>query len=344
MGWRTLFALLLINPFWSELHDGFGLLLAAGFVGGHGTAAAIGATFAQNGWEEATSLAMTSATVGIISSILIGMLFIKRGSTKGHTSFLASFDELPNELRTGLIPPHSRNNSETDTVSSISIDPYVFHLSIVCIIAAIGYYLSKLGAMLLPSVVIPAFSLAFIVGLIVKKILDSTNTSNYVSTDVVNRISGSATDILVAFGIGSISISAIVDYALPLILLFIFGLIFSYVFFAILSKKFFQKYWFERGIFTWGWTTGTVAMGMSLLRIVDPKSESRTLDDYALAYIPIAPVEILLITFAPMFVVNSQGWLFIILTAAASLLILFIAAKNRWIASKTIPKEQQRAS
>ena len=332
-GGGLLFALILINPIW-DVHDGFGLLLASGFVGGHGTAAAIGATFAQNGWEEATSLAMTSATVGILSSILIGILFVKWGSSKGHTSFLSSFDDLPNELRTGLIPPGSRTKSETDTVSSISIDPYVFHLSIIVIIAMGGYYLSQLGSMLLPSVVIPAFSLAFLVGLLVKKILNSTNTDQYVSKDVVSRISGSATDILVAFGIGSISISVVVDYAVPLLLLFLFGLVYAYVFFVILSKKFFAEYWFEKGIFTWGWTTGTVAMGMALLRIVDPKSESKTLDDYSLAYIPIAPVEILLITFAPMLVLNSQGLVFVGITFVFSFVIYLMAIKYKWLNKK----------
>ncbi|MDS9472384.1 sodium/glutamate symporter [Sporosarcina pasteurii] len=330
-GGGLLFAMLFLNPFWDGLHDGFGLLLAAGFVGGHGTAAAIGATFAQNGWEEATSLAMTSATVGIISAILIGILFIKRGSTKGQTSFLASFSDLPNELRTGLIPPGSRVKSETDTVSSISIDPYVFHFAIVTIIAMGGYYLSQLGAMLIPSVVIPAFSLAFLVGLLVKKILNSTNTEKYVSTAVVDRISGSATDILVAFGIGSISISVVLDYAVPLLILFVFGLLFAYLFFSILSKRFFEQYWFEKGIFTWGWTTGTVAMGMALLRIVDPDSESKTLDDYGLAYIPIAPVEILLVTFAPLFVLNSQSWIFVSLVFGFSLLIYGMAIKYKWL-------------
>ncbi|AMQ07648.1 sodium/glutamate symporter [Sporosarcina psychrophila] len=332
-GGGLLFALLLINPFWN-VHDGFGLLLAAGFVGGHGTAAAIGATFEQNGWEEATSLAMTSATVGIMSAILIGILFIKWGSSKGHTSFLASFKDLPDEMRTGLIPPESRTKSETDTVSSISIDPYVFHLSIITIIAMGGYYLSELGAMLLPSVVIPAFSLAFLVGLFVKKILNSTDTDKYVSKDVVSRISGSATDILVAFGIGSISISVVLDYAVPLILLFVFGLVYAFLFFAVFSKKFFPEYWFEKGIFTWGWTTGTVAMGMALLRIVDPKSESKTLDDYSLAYIPIAPVEIMLVTFAPMLVLNSQGFVFVAITFAFAFVIYLMAIKYKWLNRK----------
>jgi len=332
-GGGLLFALLLINPFW-DVHDGFGLLLASGFVGGHGTAAAIGATFAQNGWEDATSLAMTSATVGILSAILIGIVFIKWGSSKGHTSFLASFKDLPDELRTGLISPESRTKSETDTVSSISIDPYVFHLSIITIIAMGGYYLSQLGAMLLPSVVIPAFSLAFLVGLFVKKILTSTDTDKYVSKDVVSRISGSATDILVAFGIGSISISVVLDYAVPLILLFVFGLVYAFLFFTVFSKKFFPEYWFEKGIFTWGWTTGTVAMGMALLRIVDPKSESKTLDDYSLAYIPIAPVEILLITFAPMLVLNSQGFVFVAITFVFSFVIYLMAIKYKWLNRK----------
>lgn len=329
-GGGLLFAIVFLNPFW-DVHDGFGLLLAAGFVGGHGTAAAIGATFAQNGWEEATSLAMTSATVGILSAIIIGIIFIRQGSSKGYTSFLASFDQLPNELRTGLIPPKERTKSETDTVSSISIDPYVFHLSIITIIAMGGYYLSQLGAMLLPSVVIPAFSLAFLVGLLVKKILNETNTDKYVSTAVVSRISGSSTDILVAFGIGSISISVVLDYAIPLVLLFLFGLVFAFLYFKILSKKFFEEYWFEKGIFTWGWTTGTVAMGMALLRIVDPNGESKTLDDYSLAYIPIAPVEILLVTFAPMLVLSSQGLVFVGIILAFSLIIYWMSIKYKWL-------------
>ncbi len=330
-GGGLFFALVFINPFWNDIHDGFGLLLAAGFVGGHGTAAAIGSTFAQNGWEEATSLAMTSATIGIICSIVIGILFIKRGAAKGQTSFLANFEDLPNELRTGLIPPGSRVKSETDTVSSISIDPYIFHLAIVIIIAMGGYYLSQLGVLLLPKVAIPAFSLAFLVGLLVKKILNATNSVKYVSTDVINRISGSATDVLVAFGIASISLSVVLDYLVPLLLLFAFGIAFAYLFFRVLSKRFFEEYWFEKGIFTWGWTTGTVAMGMALLRIVDPEAKSKTLEDYGLAYIPIAPVEILLVTFAPLLVLNSQSWLFVVIASVFSFIIYLMAIKYKWL-------------
>jgi len=161
--------------------------------------------------------------------------------------------------------------------------------------------------------------------------MNATKSEKYVSVDVINRISGSATDILVAFGIASISLSVVLDYIFPLALLFAFGLVYAYVFFAILSKRFFSEYWFEKGIFTWGWTTGTVAMGMALLRIVDPDAKSKTLDDYGLAYIPIAPVEILLITFAPFLVINSQSWVFVALTFIFAIVIYLMAVKYKWL-------------
>lgn len=72
-------------------------------------------------------------------------------------------------------------------------------------------------------------------------------------------------------------------------------------------------------------------MGIALLRIVDSKAESNTLDDYALAYIPIAPVEILLVTFAPLFVIYHQGWMFIFITFALSVFIILLAVKSGWL-------------
>ena len=330
-GAGLLFSLLLLNPFNADLHIGFGLILAAGFVGGHGTAAAIGESFALYGWEEATSLAMTSATVGMLSAIVFGLYFIKRGSNTGKTNFLPSFTKLPTELRTGLVPEGKRKKTEIDTVSSVSIDPLIFHLAIVFGIAFIAYYISEWGMSVLPNIAIPVFSIAFIVGLVVRKILTSTGSDKYFSSDVFNKIGGGATDVLIAFGIASISLPVVAQFIIPLILLFIVGLFISWFFFSILSKSFFEEYAFERGIFTWGWTTGAVSAGIALLRVVDPDLESNTLDDFALAFVAIAPVELLIITMAPIMVMNGQSWLFIILTIGSTILIALFARRNRWL-------------
>ena len=73
-----------------------------------------------------------------------------------------------------------------------------------------------------------------------------------------------------------------------------------------------------------------MAMGIALLRVVDPKMRSRCLDDYALAYLFIAPVEICLITFAPVAFVNGYGLLFSGICLAGFLGIMAVAAFKKW--------------
>lgn len=73
-----------------------------------------------------------------------------------------------------------------------------------------------------------------------------------------------------------------------------------------------------------------MAMGMALLRIVDPKQESKAMDDYAMAYLPIAPVEIILITFVPVLFVSGYGLWLLLASLVLSLLIIMLARKMGW--------------
>ncbi|MFB9861528.1 sodium/glutamate symporter [Salinicoccus siamensis] len=329
-GLGLVFALVLLGPVF-DLHNGFGLILAAGFVGGHGTAAAIGGAFEQQGWEEATSLAMTSATLGAILAISVGLLLIKRSADAGYANYISKFDDLPEELRTGLVPEDKREWMGKDTVSAISIDPLLFHIALVMFVSMIGYYLSKFGESLYAGLSIPAFSIAFLIGLILSLLMQSADMDKYIDKSVVSKISGSATDVLVAFGIASINLTVVAQNIVPFSILMAFGILFTYVFYRFVSQYYFQENWFEKGIFTFGWITGAVAMGIALLRIVDPRLESNTLEDYGLAYIPIAPVEIALITFAPLFIASGQHWLFALITIGASAAILIFSYTRGWL-------------
>ncbi|WP_217585861.1 sodium/glutamate symporter [Lentibacillus saliphilus] len=316
-----LFALLILNFFWSGLPDGFGLMLAAGLLGGHGTAAAIATGFGPE-WEGALSVGMTSATVGIVASIVGGILIIKRETRRGRTSFINDFNDLPNELRTGLVEENKRHPFGFNTVSSASIDPLMYHSGLLLMVAMIGYYLSQFINDLIPQISVPVFSTSFIVGYIVLFILRAFNADYFFDKNIFERTSGTATDLLVAFGIASIKLSVVVDYALPLAILLIFGIAFVYFMYAFVAPKFFHQYPFEKSIFCWGWGTGTVAMGMALLRIVDPELKSKTLDEYGLAYIPIGFMDILIIALAPMLIISGQHWLFTFGTLSIGLAIL----------------------
>ncbi|QKY70168.1 sodium/glutamate symporter [Lentibacillus sp. CBA3610] len=329
-GGGLLFALILLVPLF-DVHNGFGLILAAGFVGGHGTAAALGDAFAQQGWDEATSLAMTSATIGAVLAIVVGLLLIRSSANKGHANYISSFEQLPEELRTGLLSKNKQSSMGSETVSSISIDPLVFHIALVVFATTIGYYLSQFGESLYANLSIPAFSLSFLVGLILRQLMQMVKVDDYIDKSVMSKISGSATDILVAFGIASINLTVVAENLIPFTILIIFGILFSYFFYRFVSQYYFQENWFEKGIFTFGWITGAVAMGIALLRIVDPRLESNTLDEFGLAYIPIAPVEILIITFSPLFILNGQHWLFSAITIGASAVVLIFSYYKKWV-------------
>ena len=324
-----LLGLLILNHIW-PLNPAFGITMPSGFCGGHGTAAAIGQAFGQLGHDEILTLAMTAATFGIVASVILGLIFVKWGAKNKHTTYLADYKDLPSELRTGLLPPEKRESIGESTCSSISIDSLTFNLAIICAIALGGYGISKLAAHFMPGFELPVFSCAFVFGILFKKLLDKTRASESICPQTVGHISGAMTDYLVAFGIASIKLSVVLEYIVPLAILLLSGLAVTLIYVFFMARKLMKECWFEKALFTWGWFTGTMAMGIALLRVVDPKMKSRCMDSYALAYLFIAPVEISLITFAPVAFVNGYGLLFAGICLVAGLCVLFVAYFKKW--------------
>ena len=70
-----LFVLLIryIDP---ELPAMFGAIIPVGFEGGHGTAGGMEPTFARLNWEAGKDFALASATAGVISAVVVGMVLI----------------------------------------------------------------------------------------------------------------------------------------------------------------------------------------------------------------------------------------------------------------------------
>ena len=325
-----LFGLFVLKLIWPDINDSFGIMLSTGFYGGHGTAAAIGAAYEGLGWDEAGSLGMTTATIGVVCAIIGGLIMIKWAARNKQTAFIADFNDLPNELRSGLLPQDKRDSIGTATTSSISIESITLQMAFIFVVAFVGYLISQGVKMYYPKLELPVFSCAFIIGLLFKKISDRTGVSDYICPNTTQRLSSFFTDLLVACGVASIKLGVVVKYAVPLIVLVIFGIVLVWFISFYFGKHLSKTYWFERSIFAWGWWTGTMAMGIALIRIVDPKLISKAMDDYALAYLPIAPIEILLITFVPILFVNGFGLWLMLGCLALSMLLLLLAKKMGW--------------
>lgn len=329
-GFGGLLGILLLGQIW-PLNDSFGITMPAGFCGGHGSAAALGYAFAGFGQDEVLTLAMTSATVGIICSIVIGLIFLRIGTKRGYSACLTEAEKLPEELRTGVVEKANRKSIGEGIFSTISVSTLTFNLSIIGLVVLGGYLISKGVSRVAPMLELPVFSCSYIVGILVKFVCDRTKVTEYVCPETSSSLSGMFTDYLVAFGIASIKISVVSQYLVPMLILLFAGLIFTACYIYIAAKYIFKEYWFEKAMFSWGWFTGTMAMGMALLRIADPDSRSHCVDHYAIAYIFIAPVEIALITFAPIIFTSGYGLLFssIAVVIGLSLMTYMIHNKKR---------------
>ena len=259
------------------------------------------------------------------------MWIISWGAAHGKTSFLGKFETLPEELRTGILPRDKRISMGEASFSAISLDSMTFNFAFVALSALGGYGISKLIALIWPALMLPVFSCAFIAALFVRWSLGIIKADEHISKPIIGHLSGAFTDYLVAFGVASIKLEIVGRYIVPLTILLVLGLVLTLIYVFIVGARIHRTYAFEKSVFTWGWFTGTMAMGIALLRITDPDSKSGTLDDYAIAYLYIAPVEIALVSFAPLAFTAGFGWLFILACAVAGAGILGFAASKGWL-------------
>jgi ESS family glutamate:Na+ symporter len=346
-GIMGLLGIYLFKTIWPDLNSAFGAMLPTGFYGGHGTAAAIGSAFEnlEGGlkWDDAMTLGMTTATAGVIMAIIVGLFIIKWGARHKHTKFIADFKDLPPELRTGLLPEGKRDSLGQATTSSISIEHLTFHFALVFMVAFAGYALSvavKNWCSDLPApysgLELPVFSCAFVAGLILKLFLDRTKVSGFISHKTIQREGSFFTDLLVTCGVASIKLGVVVQYWLPLLVLVLVGVLVVFAITFYFGRRLSPSFWFERSIFAWGWWTGTMAMGIALERIVDPQMKSKTMDDYALAYLPIAPVEIILITLVPIAFTAGWGGLLMWICLIFSAVLILLSISMKWWHRKSV--------
>lgn len=314
--------------------DWFGMMLPVGFVGGFGTAAAFGSALEDTaGAAAASSLGFTAATVGTLVAIIGGVIVSNWGIRKGKATELQG--DLPKELRSGYIEDEAERPSiGKATTNPSSIEPLALHGGFVVFTVLVAYMVKGLISSQWENVSIPLFALAFVIGFIGRGLLRLFKKPNYLDKDTVSAISGAATDYMIAFGIASIAPAALAAYWQALVLLFILGTIFCLFYLLVMAPLYFGEQWIERGIFGWGWATAAVATGIALLKMVDPKLKSGTLNEYGVAYVGFGPFEIGMNILAPIAVLASFtgpfGWVSTVV--AVGILVASFALK--WVPVK----------
>lgn len=316
----------LVMLLFPEVFIEISLLMPSGYLGGHGYASTIG-TALNNllGREDGVVIGQTFATIGLLTGLFGGIACINYATRKGATRLVDKAESLPEDCRTGIVPPGKRASMGEETINPMSMDPLAWHLALTLIATLAGYLFYDWYKQYLPSIELPVMCLTMIFGVIIQTILNHTPFRDSVDEHVEGRIGSMVTDYLVGFGVASISITVVMEFAAPILLLCLLGTLTSLSLVFVVGRKLFHNFWFERSIFVFGWTTGVVAIGVTLLRIVDPESKSGTLSDYGYAYTLQSVVEVFIIALTPILAV-SMGCIATGLIETAIALALFLVS------------------
>ena len=296
---------LLVSALFPDVFPQIALLMPSGYCGGHGYASTIG-TALNNllSREDGVVIGQTFATLGLLTGLFVGIACINFATRKGATRLVDKAEALPEDCRTGIVPLEKQISIGKETINPMSMDPLAWHLALTLIATLAGYKFYDFYKQFLPNIELPVMCLTMIFGVIIQTIINHTSFRDSVDEHVEGRIGSMVTDYLVGFGVASISITVVMEFIGPIVVLCLLGTLTSLTLVFLIGRKLFHNFWFERSIFVFGWTTGVVAIGVTLLRIVDPEAKSGTLNDYGYAYTLQSVIEVFIVALTPIFAVS----------------------------------------
>ena len=301
---------LLIQPFFDNIPNSFGMLIETGFAGGHGTAAAMGSVYESDivNLDNGLDLGLFMATIGLLFSVVSGIIYVNLAIRFGWVAAKTQIRPI-----SGLENRKRPDTIARGTVAPEAIDPLLFQLLLLGLAFGLGH-LAREGVVALSKHMDASFTAATAVasdsdqalksrtsfvgtvgdfplfiytlfgGLFVRRLLVALRLDDLIDSLSIHRLTGIAMDFLVVSAIASLKIEAIADVATPLIILLVAAFAWTGFCLLFIARRLLPPgYWFELGILNYGMSTGTTATGFTLLKIVDGELESGAAEDYALA-------------------------------------------------------------
>ena len=329
-----LVTVLILTPVFNVPHV-FGTILEIGFAGGHGTAAGMEEVFNKLGFPAGSALAYMSATVGIIVAVVGGIIYINIAIRKGYCKHIDASKGIPEYKKTGLIKNvEERYPISTATVAGESIEPMAFHFAIVALAVLTGWVMLT-GVRKIHPVLegFPLFPLAMIGGMIVQIISKPLKVDKYYDKKSFDRILGISLDMLVVAAISSLKLDLFLANFWPFIILMTAGISWIYFCLVFLAPRMFPINWFERGITEYGMQTGVTAIGLLLLRLVDPEYKTDTAQAFGfkqMLYEPFFGGGFITAT-APFIVISLGIWYSILFAGLIMLAFFTLSWLNGWV-------------
>ena len=322
-----------------------GLLLPMGYGQGPGQALNFGVTYSQWASDQGitfhgSDLGLSIAAMGFIVGSLVGVVFMNVLRKKGKLT-----------VRQGdKIERYTLDDYQSDNEipHSESIDKLTVQISLVLLVYGLVFLLMygiqqlDLGDFgtktLKPLVWGFNFLWGTLIGVLVKVVINRLRKRHvmqreYINNYTLDRIAGTAFDLMIVAGTAAIDWGNLRGLILPLVLLCVAGAAITFWYVLRCCKKLYPDYTYEAFFSMFGMLTGTASNGMILLREIDPRFETPAANNLVLQTIPALafgfPV-LLLMGFAPQSFNNTLITLGIMVVAlAAFALFIFRKVKSK---------------
>jgi glutamate:Na+ symporter, ESS family len=268
------FAVIIFGLFGVELFHTFGFLCPLGFNEGPGQALSIGKTWEGYGFQNASTIGLTFASVGFFFAFFVGVPLANWGLRKN----LAAHGDsgLSSELLAGIMKRNQDYESAGSmTVHPSNIDNLAFQAAFIGLIYIITYVFVKgLGSIIGGDTASHLWAFFFFFGLFIaillKAIMDKIGIGYLIDQGVQKRITGWSVDFLIVATIAGIKIEDIWPYILPITAICLVAGVGTTLVVIFFGKRLWENN-LERSLAIYGCVTGNVSSGLLLLRIVDPE-------------------------------------------------------------------------
>ena len=329
-------AVLLVLQPWLGVSPVMACLIEVAYEGGHGSAAAMGPSYAALGFPGGQALGLAMATVGLLSSTLVGGLVVVLARSRGW--LLA---DAP-----GSAASESASAASGDSGGAMAwAAAWAVNLALVglAVLTGVGLLggLRWLTAGLgdgVASVVdaLPVFPLAIVGSLLVRLALERSGKAHWASSVVQGQVGTLSADLLITAATAGLDLALLKADWLPLTVLALGGLVWNLAVTLLLAPRLLPADWFERAVIEFGQATGVAASGLLLLRMADPDDRSDALPAFSIKQLMLQPFLAggVVTVVAPLAV---AGWGLPLWTGFCFALVLLFGGTGLWLARNQAP-------
>ena len=294
----ALAVLLVLGP-WLGVNPLMACLIEVGFEGGHGSAAVLGPIYADLGFSEGADLGLAMATVGLLSSTLLGgalvVLAQRRGWVMVHLPVVAeAVAEAPLAHQPSCPLPEPQDGQPPAGPGTWLVNLGLVGVAVgvgVGLLAALEWAAEPLqGTWRTVIDALPVYPLALAGSLLVRLALERSGRTALVQASQQERIGGIATDLLIAAAMAGLDLPQLARSWLPLSVLTVAGLGWNLLVVLVLARRILPIDWFERAVIEFGQATGVAASGLLLLGMADPDNRSGALPAFSVKQLLLQPV------------------------------------------------------